>query len=481
MDKQARISSLATRGGYAFLAKNRSLIQQEFNHLYSILNKMQGIDQNLRLRCHYYCELLRQYYEAHNEPRKAEAYRRKAASIIPSNDPIAPAQANPPILSNTYQFLGVDGEPDGLGKIYQFWGNANMLRLEAAFSRVTVRQALAFASTLQWTNLPVDLSQMISVIDSPTPVFNALSLGLFACRFSINISQIIQHTWFPTEEENDGTFSACERFCKEVYERQYHLLNDVVWFSVNLFCNYNTFWNLSDLFAGELTAIFLVFDALWLVWSRHLLEETYLIKKEQYEQEKIWNSANIENLDERTEKNSLLDQQLQELEIEWQKNNANYLFSVAAAGVFTAGYSATLLFAAPAAIAFNFFICTIAVAMYLSADDFAHYLNTSYVLELQANHSPADQNNLSEARNKFIIAMLKNTFMPLLVVTFYAVCWPAAVACTVLYVSHSLLAETNPPALSAPSAEIAANDDHSDASSDDSEIGQDHAGLLCWQ
>ncbi len=473
-DKQA---GLFTIQNYAFLAnhRNRSLILQEFNHLSEILKEMGGFHPDVWRRFYYYCGLLNQYYLSHDEPEKAAECQRKAAASTFRNSP-APIENEQSILNNAYKFLGIENEPNALGKAYKLFGNANMQRLEYAFGRVTTKQAWMLANNLQWVEDNFDVPDMVSVIDAPAPVFNALSLGLFACRFSINISQIIKHTWFPTPEEDDGSLSACERFCEEVYDRQYHLLNDIVWFSVNLFCNYNAFWKLSDLFAGELTAIFLVFDALWLVWSRHLIEETYLIKKEQYEDEINQHTAQLEALGvdddaqllmlKLTAEIRLLDLQLIELEKEWQKNSANYEFSIAAAAVFTTGYSATLLFAAPAAIVFSWLMCTVAVAMYLSADEWASYRQKSYCLDIYQTTKAQDE--LDEARNAFICAMLKNILVPLLVTTCFALCWQVAAAGAVIYLCNCLLSEPSNPSL--PAAAGAVNDEDSSSDDDDDEI-----------
>ena len=68
------------------------------------------------------------------------------------------------------------------------------------------------------------------------------------------------------------------------------------------------------------------------------------------------------------------------------------------------------------------------------------------------------------ARNDFILAMFKNTFMPLLIVTTFAVCWPAALVLTALYVGYESMngyfkqsAEKTTPSL--PSSAVDANDD----------------------
>lgn len=460
-DKQNLISGKPTRKDYAFLAKNRKLIKQEVDHLQNIVSNSEKKSNHTQNRYDYYSGLLSQYYVGHNEPEKAAKLQRRSKTV----------EDDSPMLHNAQKYLGIEKEPNAVGKLYKLLGNANMQRLESGFARATVRQALILASNLQYADSLIDISDMASVIDSAGPTFNALSLGLFACRFSINLAQIIQHTWFPTDEEKFSSLTAYERFCQEIYDRQYHLLNDIVWFSVNLFCNYNAYWNLSDLFAGQLTAIFLVFDALWLVYDRQRIEKEYLIKKEQYLDEirqldnKDQDALGAQEIENINSEKSLLKQQLAELELEWQRSNANYLFSIAAAAVFTAGYSATLLFASQAAIVFSFFICNIAVAMYLSANEWANYQQKAYLLE-QDNTSVVAERELDEARNAFIFAMLKNTIMPLFITTCFAVCWPAAVAGTVLYISNYLLSETSEPSMPSLSAKTADNDEDSDDEDD---------------
>lgn len=77
--------------------------------------------------------------------------------------------------------------------------------------------------------------------------------------------------------------------------------------------------------------------------------------------------------------------------------------------------------------------------MYLSSDAFSKYQEKSLRLEQAKDGDYAVAlKEYEAARNDFIFTMVKNTVMPTLLIATYAICWPAAIALTVLYVGYEI-------------------------------------------
>lgn len=251
---------------------------------------------------------------------------------------------------------------------------------------------------------------------------------------------LLKHTFVPTKIEE--SISTKERFYQELYRRHYHLFNDLAWGSANLLCNYNVIVALSAPVASWLTSGFLVFDVCLLIVSHHFAEQEYLLKKEQYLNEKgnfdflleqglLADEGRIKYDTHRT----LLDEQLMQLELGWQKTNATDWFSVAAAAILLSGFTAAFLFTASAAVVVSFLICSIAIGMYLSASDYGQYQQKSFILQGNQDSKEA-LSEMQTARQDLMRAMFKNTIMPLFATTAFALCWPAALALTVMYFAY---------------------------------------------
>lgn len=428
---------------YASIAQHRDLIQQEFDHLLTLFKKTTHPSERLKSQCYYYARLLQKYHLSRHEYTQAKNYQNKADAIKEGRQ---------------------NGIPDDASTLaawsYGIIGETNMGRIDYAFNRAALKKALELAKNLQSVANQIDIDSMISVIDAPTAVFNAASVGLFIARLSINVSQIIQHTCFPTDKESDPEFGALKRLGLEIYDKQYHLGNDIIWGVVNFVCNYNTLSGASDLLATQITAAFLVFDALWLGWKLSLIEQTYRIKKAQYEHEIA--SATDDAI------KAQLREQLFELEKKWQQDKAEYWFNIAAAIVFTAGFSATLLLAAPAAITVCYFICVLSVAMYLSADKYGNWAQQRYIVD---NATPQAKNQaeieLVAARNDFYSTFFKKTAMPLFITTCFAISWPITLTGVVIYLSYDYIsaqknAKASPNAAPADDSSSSDDEEHYD-------------------
>lgn len=265
---------------------------------------------------------------------------------------------------------------------------------------------------------------------------------LSAQEIKETITQITGHTPEPT--------TALDRFKHEIYKRHCNFLNDLTWATVNFLANYNKITGLSDPIAASLTAVFLVFDVAMILYKSSLAKKAYLARKAQYAEEiaaysdpQQWPTMTTA---QRLEHISLLNQQLRDLEDKWRTKEATFYFVAAAAALLTIGFTASLLVSAPLLIAASFFVCNLAIAMYFSAETYSNYKEKSLALEyaqLNGRQLPAAQKAYEAARNQFIFTMVKNTIVPMVLITTYAICWPAAVILTAVYLGGELLHNYN--------------------------------------
>jgi hypothetical protein len=414
------------------------LIEQQLEQMRTVLETKNSQDKTQWLDCFYFCIMLEKYYREYDKQDKAKKFAKLSRKIALKCELTSAERQK--VSEQVSRDLVDENDQDTITVKLRSWlGEFNMYRLTFAFSRVTMRQFLL----LNPLGESLKINDMVTVLDAPGDIFNALSVGIFAVRLSLNLALIFKHLFAPTDKEANISFK--KRLFEELYKRHYHLLNDIAWGTVNLFCNYSAVFNLAAPVANWLTAGFLVFDMLLLLWSRHLLQEEYLVKKSQYTCE-IVGLEELLRRDLSKEERQKHDNQLEfvkaqaaQLELGWQKTNAAFQYSIGAALVFTAGFTAAFLFTVPAATVACYFVCTIAVAMYMTADAYGVYRQKAYVLE-QTELAQTDPKNaqaeLATARKAFISSMFKHTFIPLAVVTLYATCWPAAIALTVLYLGY---------------------------------------------
>ncbi|CEG59106.1 hypothetical protein [Legionella fallonii] len=239
--------------------------------------------------------------------------------------------------------------------------------------------------------------------------------------------------------------TAWDRFKHELYKRHCNFANDLVWATVNFLTNFNHITNIPGPIAGYITAVFLGFDVGMALYKCHLAKEEYLTKKAQYLQE-IDDYNNPERFKKMTAEQRLLhvemlNQQLIELEINWRTKESTFYFVAAAAAILMLGFTASMLVSPALMVVGCYFVCTIAVAMYLSTGAYTQYQEKSLNLEqaqLTGKNLAVAIREYEAARNDFIFTMTKNTVMPLILIATFAVCWPAAVVFTATYIGYEL-------------------------------------------
>ncbi|MCX7116920.1 MAG: hypothetical protein NTW94_03260 [Legionellales bacterium] len=448
---------------YPFLANNRILLEQEFDHMFSSLKKQGDDRQSFWLYCYYCSMMLQNHYEAYGKSSKANEYRGKSEMLrkrCAQGELPSPEQGDETLLKHLQKSIHQDlvelsTVPYHISKIRDWVAFFNIRRLHLAFSRLVVKQSVLAAQDLLWfeklnqaLGIHLDAKDMVSVINAPAPVFNVLSVALFGARLMIHASMIVKHTFFPSSKQ-ELSLSATQRFKHEIYMRHPTMLNDLVWGTVNLLSNYAALFNIAAPVAGGLTAGFLIFDVSLLIYRRKLAEMEYLCKKEQYLKEKENHEAQLLNASlSKEDRNkhqthcAILSEQLKQLDISRKAADATFLFNIAAAVLLLSGFTASLLIALPAAVLVSYFVCAIAVAMYVTADIYGAYHEKTLILErLQEEGGDTFEalEQFRNARQAFFISITKNTLMPLLVVTLFAVCWQAALIFTALYIGYECL------------------------------------------
>lgn len=432
---------------YKGLALNRLLIEQEFDQLFAALQEAGAERKEFWLYCYYCCLLMESYYTTYAKPDKIALYQKHSLELktkLESGD--FPQDAALPLkgLKKLTTDLGeLVYTPKHVDKIVDWAVFLNIHRLHWVFCRLTLRQSLLLAQELQWLarleqfiGLHFNVDRLVANINSPTQIFNYLSVGLFLTRFLINASLIVKHTFFPSDNEGEE-LTRSERFRLEVHGRHLTMLNDFVWMGVNAISNLGLLLKLSGSSAMWLTASFLIFDVSLLVYRRNLAHQEYLLKKAQYLYEQGKLSSN--NLPYYLKHNNMLDDQLVQLEIERSKKDASFVFNIAAAALLLGSFSGSLLLATPISAVFCYCACTIGVAMYLSADEYGKYAEKSFVLEqreLYGKDTTKAQKEQRKARNDFFIVMGKNTVMPFVFVSVFAFSLPAALLLVTLYAAY---------------------------------------------
>lgn len=445
---------------YEFLLKHRLSIEAEFRHLYRVLNDEEGTqEKDSWLYCYYCSMLLSEYYKDnhYNSPEKHAEYLKIAQSIeyhytqgdFPK-DQLRDWKTH--LKADISELLST---PFHLSKIRSWLGFGNGYRIVFTFSRLTDQEF--FLVLDKWADflrknlhLNLNLDEMNRKINGPTATFRALSVGLFAARFLVNLSLTIKHTFFPSPKEQEITASA--RFYEEIKKRYPQLLNDIVWATINGLTNYAEFFKISNPLAMTILVAGLSFDVSLLGYRLWEAKQDYDKKYEEYTQEAFSTESELraltknptsENEAERLQLESRLRYilaQIKEHELSFGVLTANFEANIIAATLILSALPLSLFLAAPAAIGVCYLLIVVGTALYLSADHYSAYrekaLRAEGELSLGENIPEQAQKEISQAWKGFVNAMVKNTLMPLFVMGALAFSWQAATLMLVLFVAH---------------------------------------------
>lgn len=458
---RSKVEKEAREHDFRYLSENRFCMEQEFNQLYSVLNYDGDKREEYWLYCYYCCVMLERYYSkyGYDKPEKAKEYRKLARDISYRCD-YKKSRKNQVNQDGYFKEVGQKitrdvnsllSTPLHTSQIRDWLGFGNIYRLVFVFSRLAVRESLLLMNELQWfvtleqwLGRKLDIDGMVSRINSPAPIFNALSVGFFAARLLLNLGVMIKHIYSPTE--NEKKLTKFERLRVEVSRRHCVMLNDFVWLVINSLSNFASVFHITGPVASGLTAGFLFFDVSLLVYRRYLAKKEYLLKKAQYMDDQKYFDEAFEagkiTQEEYFNHCNIIREQQNQLKVSWDAMNSNLLCQLTAAILFMGGFSAAIILATPVAFTVGFILCSIAAATYLSADLYGTYQEKVKLLQqyelknVQGEKLISAIAEVSQARNAFILAMVKNTIMPALIVTLFAINWPAAILLTVLYVAY---------------------------------------------
>lgn len=434
-----RVLALASKrghNGFHFVAEHLPLLEQQFADLYASLPKEGHERKEFWLYCYFCCVTLENYYldDAYPNPNKAKKYRDLAKKIEykcetgvfhPGIDEAVLAADVGKAIKDGVNYIA--DTVQHTTAIRGWLGFVNLYRILFLFSRLSIKQGLIFLNQQKWLdnlsrllNRNIDVNALISMINSPTSIFNALSVGIFEIRLLIIFCEALKHVvWADTEKEASRTKT--ERLYHELFVRIVDFYNDIAWATVNTLCNYGY---LAGPVADWLTAAFLVLDAVALFVRLGLAYNDYTFKTKQYDHERALVNL-FTDIEKRDKHLSVLNGKEEQLKIDWQAQQAELLFSAAGALLLASGFSATLLLAGPAAAVVGFVSCTVAVAMYISSGKYGEYTRASLT-----------KTDVDEAYSAFAWSMAKSSIMPFVMVTAFAVYWPAALVLAASYIAY---------------------------------------------
>lgn len=463
--------------GYSYLHEHNSLILQEFNDLYASLEQEKDVNDNtiaFWFYCIYCSHLLENYYVAYGQKGKAADQAKLRAQILARIQPKAEPSSNSDkegFLSSLRKhikagFHDLLTTPVHASKVRDKAGMYNLWRIYWVFCRLMLKTGLILSRDIglldkldELLGSHTEFGGIFDKIDIPPGVLNVLSVGFFAARFMINAAHVVKHTFFPSKGEKET--STWRRFVSELDKRHADLANHGVWGAVNFITNFNSICHISAPAAGWITAGFLVFDILCLLYVRQRAKQEYLQKRADYLHSINALSYKIEALQKRAQKSELeddeqkdlafylkqreiLQRQQEQLEIRWKSKSATLNMLALATVLLASGFALSMLVSPPLLVFACYFVCMIGIALYLSEKSYSSYQEKSLALEFAQHraHTPEEIGKLEKAcaaaRNEFIFTLAKNIIVPSLLIAAYAVCWPAAVALTVLVIGYEL-------------------------------------------
>lgn len=430
----------------SFLLDNQASIESEFNSLFYSLNTLSEKNKDsFWLYCYYCASLLESFYTSYVQKEKQEHFKDLKLKILKrinkeKEDSVSEkAFINSLCTSFVSSLKNLATAPAHASQSRDYVAMTNLYRLYWVFSRLTMTQGLLFAQELGWLDkLKVD--HIISGFQAPSTVLNYLSVALFLMRSMIDFGLLLKHTFFPTEtEKNDTTWQ--QRFKYEFYKRHCNFANDLTWATVNFLTNLNHIAGIPGSVTGYIIAPFLGFDIGMALYKLVLAKQEYLIKKVQYLEEIELCKQSSLSEEEKAAQIEVLQMQIKHLNVDWETKQAKFYFLAAAAALLMIGFSASLILTPPMFAALCYFTCFLGVSMYCSTGAYSDYREKGLLLDLALESGvkvDAAQKEFDIARNEFFYTMTKNTLVPMLLITTYALCWPAAVVLTGMYMGYEL-------------------------------------------
>lgn len=473
------IDTLAKTKSYSFKLENKDQIDAEFNDLQAVLTQDQILSTD-HWQYAYYCACLMKSFNLAYTPLKNnmndDSFDDNQTTIrnhLLSQTKKAEYESFVDHLVKKIQkFLHT---PFHLAQIRDYIGYLNLCRLYWIFSRLTLTNAFTLlknshlldklADALGPTH--IDTDKIITAFQAPNFILNYLSIGIFLSRLLIDSILLLKHTFFSqgTEEQSADKWT---RFKFELFKRHFNFINDIAWAIVNFLTNFTYLSHIPVAAAAPITAIFLGFDVMMLLWRYYLARKAYAKKCSDYNAEeraiddkKSAINEQMIKLQQQIQISSEIDKSLRDqltvcesqlalLEVdlkiicaqreqrnlEWKATSSTLQFATSAAGILVLGFSASLIFTPPGIIITSFFVCIVAAAMYFSMNEFARFKKQQLIYQKYSNEQNLKEYH--EARKQFIITVVENALIPTALLSIFALCWPAAVALTLFYAGYKL-------------------------------------------
>lgn len=408
------------KAGYRFLNHNNflSALREDFNHLESIVKQQRNtenaaiIDEAKYLYVHF-ANLLLQNEKFYNKPDQIKRYQAEVLSM--GGESISPKDASRfnELLNNFSDYIGL---PYFSETVFTGLGLLHMYRISCTFSRLVWKQMLINNQTL----------------DLPRGVFNILSFAVLGARGLYHSFLGFIHIFFPNNAEKG--ISAQERWEIERDKRYGPWVNDFLWSGANGVTNFAPIFHIPNPLAAAMLVGFLLFDIYWLKYQWEMAEKGYKAKKKQYEKELKDNRLPFAS----RERASM---QLKNLELQRYTTNAKFAFCLAAALLIVSSFALTIVFASPIGFIIGYFGCVVSTAMYLTNGDFGNFMGARHKALIE--QSPNTKAQAKVLQDKFITSILKNSFMPILIMGVFAVNWPGAILLGVLFIGYEYIAPSN--------------------------------------
>lgn len=434
------IDALAKKD-FSFLTTHRSSIKHELDGLQAVLRDPADNKQRVSwMYCYYTASMLKNYYDAYS-PACANAIKYSELS-----DLLKKQIENTPLINpekeTLFQTMGNDlsdvlHAPFSNDKLRNWAGKANIHRLSTRFSMITAQQSLLLAKQYHYLDgLERLLEQQVNidVLNAPVGVYNALSVGLFGCRFFLNLCMIAKHTFLPAPEEK---ISMGARFYEEIKERHFIMTNDFVWGVINALTNFAPYFHVAAPVANYLLIGFTVFDMVWLSYSLYRTDEDYTLKRKEYIE---YRDALDKNAADYQTHVDLENEKLDKLALEHEKARAAVVFNLVAGGIFFSSLAVVFLFSPPAFVPVCFLMANLAIAMFLSADKYGVYKEKNMLIKQQQDNgltvTTDAKKDVQKAWDDLCFTVTKNTVVPLVIMGAFTVSFPAAILLTLTYFAY---------------------------------------------
>ncbi len=424
VDKEAAQCSLS------FIAYYEKLIIQEVADLSIVLERIYWTEEHA-LFCYFCCAMLENFYKYYDKPDKVINYALLKNKIrfnkisLPLNNSKFIEKLRHDINNKVINFLNT---PRHTSDIKKKIGLLNLCRMYWVFDKLAVTTAFTLINHYNvWRVLPyylykpLQINHMINNLELFTPYLKILGISFFAIRLAINLGLIAKHTF----SSNKKGLPISGRFFYELEKRFPEIASDAVWGSVMFCSNY-----ILPLSLGvALTAAFLLFDIMLLIWQKEMARKNYEIKKSQYYQEirdldkKIM--LNCANFLKYQQQCLLIREQLNELEISWQTTQATFNFNIMAAIFVALGFFVSLI-APGVGVFLGYSMCVMGATMYMSFESYGVYKNNQLHLA-QATLRQKNQNYYAslfkQTKGNFYVTLGKNLILPSIFLATFIMSW----------------------------------------------------------